>query len=499
MLASDNELLSRHLYGDDKSAFEELVRRHSALVMNVCRTMLLNREDSEDAFQATFFVLSRKAASLVKRNSIAGWLYHVAIRNCLEARRLHGRKSTEVLTTDPVDSENEPWLTIAQAQDCELIHREIDKLPKHYRDAILVCHVQGHSREAAAELLNKSETSIKAALARGRNLLRQRLIRQGVMTTALLATIQANIASANAAVTETLVQSTLQTCTASSSSSVAVPSSIQSIAQNGVSMSSSLFAKSILFAAGISLICLPLLVLAQSNQNAIQKIEISGDSLTKTDPDTTEMAVDEKPGDSPTKTDPVTTEIIADEKPIKKIQKITDARQFEISQSEEYWELILHSHKANLQNINQKLQPRNIEEYKSRKDNRYEVLAQSYDIKAKILEAKLNIKRIQYEKKSGSSIDPRRIPAASTSALRPGEVLELKSMTDPSLNDSRVVVQADHTISVALIGNIDVKDLSPEKLRLVLNDQYLKFVKAPEFLVRRLSTFDAELGRNDDR
>lgn len=264
-------------------------------------------------------------------------------------------------------------------------------------------------------------------------------------------------------------------------------------------MSSSLFAKSILFAAGISLICLPLLVLAQSNQNAIQKIEISGDSLTKTDPDTTEMAVDEKPGDSPTKTDPVTTEIIADEKPIKKIQKITDARQFEISQSEEYWELILHSHKANLQNINQKLQPRNIEEYKSRKDNRYEVLAQSYDIKAKILEAKLNIKRIQYEKKSGSSIDPRRIPAASTSALRPGEVLELKSMTDPSLNDSRVVVQADHTISVALIGNIDVKDLSPEKLRLVLNDQYLKFVKAPEFLVRRLSTFDAELGRNDDR
>ena len=499
MLASDNELLSRHLYGDDKSAFEELVRRHSALVMNVCRTMLLNREDSEDAFQATFLVLSRKAASLVKRNSIAGWLYHVAIRNCLEARRLHGRKSTEVLTTDPVDSENEPWLTIAQAQDCELIHREIDKLPKHYRDAILVCHVQGHSREAAAELLNKSETSIKAALARGRNLLRQRLIRQGVMTTALLATIQANIASANAAVTETLVQSTLQTCTASSSSSVAVPSSIQSIAQNGVSMSSSLFAKSILFAAGISLICLPLLVLAQSNQNAIQKIEISGDSLTKTDPDTTEMAVDEKPGDSPTKTDPVTTEIIADEKPIKKIQKITDARQFEISQSEEYWELILHSHKANLQNINQKLQPRNIEEYKSRKDNRYEVLAQSYDIKAKILEAKLNIKRIQYEKKSGSSIDPRRIPAASTSALRPGEVLELKSMTDPSLNDSRVVVQADHTISVALIGNIDVKDLSPEKLRLVLNDQYLKFVKAPEFLVRRLSTFDAELGRNDDR
>lgn len=121
-----------------------------------------------------------------------------------------------------------------------------------------------------------------------------------------------------------------------------------------------------------------------------------------------------------------------------------------------------------------------------------EFQSQSYDLQAKILEAQLNVKRIEYEQKNGPAVDSRRIPPASTAVFRPGDVLELKSSTDPSLNDFRVVVNADYTISLALIGTIKVKSLNLEQLTQLLEKSYSPFVRQPDLLVRRYSQFDAE-------
>ena len=172
------------------------------------------------------------------------------------------------MSNEPAAAENEPWLSIAQAQDCELIHREINKLPTLYRDAIVVCHVQGHSRSEAAELLNKSEISIKAALARGRNLLRRRLVRRGIMTTALLTAIQYSSESTAATLSESLVQSTLQTCGPPGGSALSEPSNtVSTIANNGVIMTSSLYTNSMLLATGLVVMCLPILLFARTNSD----------------------------------------------------------------------------------------------------------------------------------------------------------------------------------------------------------------------------------------
>ncbi len=498
VLASDAELLGRHLFGDDDRAFEELVRRHSKMVMNVCRAMLLNRDDVEDAFQATFLVLARKASTLLQRNSIAGWLYHVAVRNCLHSRRINARKGVESMSSEPVSQENEPWLSIAQAQECELIHREIDQLPPRYRDAIVVCHVQGFSRSEAAELLDQSEASIKAALARGRNLLRRRLVRRGIMTTAVLATIRARSLTANADVYESLIQSTVQTCKTSNTVGLADSSStIQIIAQNGVSMNSFFYSKSILALAGISILCLPLIVLANSdfefNEPGQLAIEASDANVSKspavtivdeTAPETAPMVDDDQKG-------------IQDKEAVEAEEAVVDPGQFEIENSREYWQLMARSHQRKLEQISRQI--KGLRRFKMKGESGaatsegvFGLESLRFETEAKIVEAKLNIKRINFEKQGKTRVDPRMVPPASTADVQPGEVLVVKSVVDDMLDDSRVVVQADRTISLKLIGTVSVKGMTPDEIRIKLNHLYSKFVNSPDIFIRRLSPFDAQ-------
>ena len=194
-MVTDNELIGRYLFKSDNAALEELIVRHSNLVMGVCRAMLLQTQDAEDAFQATFLILSRKCKSLLNHGSIAGWLYQTAVRNCLQIRRRKSRAKETEMIDDPIKSD-EPWQAISQAQEKDLVYQAINRLPNRYRDAIVLCHLQGHSRAEAAEMLDATEASIKAALARGRNLLRQRLIRTGLYTSAMLVSLKASTASA---------------------------------------------------------------------------------------------------------------------------------------------------------------------------------------------------------------------------------------------------------------------------------------------------------------
>ena len=269
MLTTDNELLGKYLVKNDARAFEELVQRHSGLVMGVCRNMLFHRQDAEDAFQATFLILARKAKKLTNHGSISGWLYQVAIRNCMQIRRRKRKTRETEMVSEPIVGNNEPWQSITNAEESDLIYKEIHRLPKRYREVIVLCHLQGHSRSDAAELLGWTDAAVKAALARGRNLLRQRLVRSGLMTGALLVVLRNATTSAAEAVTPSLVTSTLEHCQGLIPKSTpglpgTTPQFVRALANHGaLNMQATTFTKALVMGSALLLaVSLPLAVLA---------------------------------------------------------------------------------------------------------------------------------------------------------------------------------------------------------------------------------------------
>lgn len=176
----DGPLLDAFLAGDQE-AFAVLVRRHAGLVFATCRRVLRHQQDAEDAFQATFLVLARRAADVWPREAVASWLFGVAHRVALKARAARNRRLTREQPLQEVAGE-EP--ARPDFDSAELVHRVIAKLPEVYRAAVVACDLEGLSRKEAAERLGWSEGTLSGRLARARELLAHRLRRHGVSLTA---------------------------------------------------------------------------------------------------------------------------------------------------------------------------------------------------------------------------------------------------------------------------------------------------------------------------
>ena len=164
---------------DAEDAFAALVKRHGSMVLGVCRRMLPGSHDAEDAFQATFLILVRRAASIGRREQLANWLYGVAVRTAKEARRRAARRHARERRLMDV-SKVEPAHVEDQAELLPLLDEELNRLPPRYRAALVVCELEGKSRREAAELLGLPEGTLSTHLARGRKLLRERLVKRGV-------------------------------------------------------------------------------------------------------------------------------------------------------------------------------------------------------------------------------------------------------------------------------------------------------------------------------
>ena len=175
----DAELLRSFIEARDETAFTALVRRHAAMVLGVCRRVTGDAHDAEDAFQAAFCVLLRKAASIRRREVLGSWLYGVAYRTSLAAkvrraktrRREHQVDAMPQPTTMPPE-DNHDWQPLLDAA--------LERLPEGYRVPIVLCDLEGKSRKEAALQLHLSEGTLSSRLARGRRLLAQRLQRQGL-------------------------------------------------------------------------------------------------------------------------------------------------------------------------------------------------------------------------------------------------------------------------------------------------------------------------------
>jgi RNA polymerase sigma factor (sigma-70 family) len=175
---TDGQLLARFVAARDESSFAALVRRHGPMVLGVCRRVLRNPHDAEDAFQATFLVLARKAGSVVKRDSLGCWLYQVAYHTALEARTMSARRHAR---ERPMSDAPHPPVVPAEAQDWRpLLDRELSLLPEKYRSAIVLCDLEGRPRREAARRLAVTEGTLSSRLARGRTLLAKRLTKCGV-------------------------------------------------------------------------------------------------------------------------------------------------------------------------------------------------------------------------------------------------------------------------------------------------------------------------------
>jgi RNA polymerase sigma factor (sigma-70 family) len=185
---SDGELLEAFVASRDGAFFEALVRRHGPMVLGVCRRILGDVHDADDAFQAAFLVLLRRAASVVPRASVGNWLYGVAVRTALEARKRSARRRAREtqLEDRPLpapESELTEWRELRPVLDFEL-----NRLPDKYRAAVVLCHLEGCTRKEAARQLGLAEGTLSGRLTTARRLLAKRLSRRGVaMTGAVLA------------------------------------------------------------------------------------------------------------------------------------------------------------------------------------------------------------------------------------------------------------------------------------------------------------------------
>ena len=174
---TDGELLSRYHQTRDEAAFAEIVRRNGPLVLRVCRSILGEATAAEDAFQAAFLVLSRKAARLSRPGSLAGWLHATASRVARETRRAEDRLLRRQAECQPhhTTTDDLTWREVREVLDIELA-----KLPEKYRVPLILCYFQGLSYEEAGRQAGCSVGALRGRLERGKDQLRKRLAKHGL-------------------------------------------------------------------------------------------------------------------------------------------------------------------------------------------------------------------------------------------------------------------------------------------------------------------------------
>ncbi|MDZ4658319.1 MAG: sigma-70 family RNA polymerase sigma factor [Bythopirellula sp.] len=202
---TDGELLMRYARHGDEAAFATLVEKHGRLVWTVCWQVLRQHHEIEDAFQSTFFILAKRARSIRSCDSLCGWLYRVAYRTALRSRLAAKPKPMTELVAEELSSLDDKLQAIEQYEQRALLLEELHALPEKYQQPLVLCYLEGKSRRAIAEELGCSLETIKGRLARGRQVLRHRLIRRGVSLSLAMGAMALPIKFATAAVTPKLV------------------------------------------------------------------------------------------------------------------------------------------------------------------------------------------------------------------------------------------------------------------------------------------------------
>jgi RNA polymerase sigma factor (sigma-70 family) len=228
---TDRQLLDDFASRRDESAFADLVARHGSMVLRVCRRVLGHEQDAEDAFQATFLVLARNSASIRKRQALASWLYGVAHRTAMKAKRSAARRrnhEARLRERTPPAAPGPSWDDVQAVLD-----EEIRRLPEPYRSAFVLCVLEGKSEAAAAATLGVKEGTLSCRLARARGRLRKQLARRGIELSAVLAALSVAQEAGKAAVPVALAGATIRfglSVAAGEPAAGVIPSSVAALA-----------------------------------------------------------------------------------------------------------------------------------------------------------------------------------------------------------------------------------------------------------------------------
>jgi RNA polymerase sigma factor (sigma-70 family) len=235
---TDGQLLERFATQQEEAAFVALLQRHGPLVWGLCRSVLHDVHDAEDAFQATFLVLVRKAGSIGNPESLASWLYGVAYRIAVRAKAQSAHRHSherQGIAMEPAAPEEHPnWQEMAP-----LLHEELQRLPEKYRTPIVLCYFQGKSRGEVAQQLGWTEGAVKGMLERARDLLRSRLLRRGLVlsTGAFVALATENATAAvPAALTHTTIQAALLTAAGRAAAAGVISARVAALTKGALKM-----------------------------------------------------------------------------------------------------------------------------------------------------------------------------------------------------------------------------------------------------------------------
>jgi RNA polymerase sigma factor (sigma-70 family) len=204
---TDGELLELYRTGHEEPAFEALVRRHAAMVWGVCRRILGNVHDAEDAFQAVFLVLVRRAGSIRPAHMVGNWLHGVAYRTAMNAKANRSRRKSYEARCRP-----ERMVKSAPTLD-SLLDQELDQLSANYRAVLVLCDLEGKTRKEAARQLGCPEGTVAGRLARARVLLAKRMRRHGLTVSGAALALELAQSAASAMVPAALVIGTLKLST----------------------------------------------------------------------------------------------------------------------------------------------------------------------------------------------------------------------------------------------------------------------------------------------
>lgn len=231
---SDGQLLQRFASGevppaDAEAAFAALVARHAALVWGICLRKAGDHHEAEDAFQATFLILSRQAGSIWVHDSLGGWLRRVATRVATRARaeasRRRSGRGEGVAAAEP-----DPRLAVEREELREAVADELSRLPEKYRSPVELCHIRGLKQDEAARALDLPVGTIKSRLDRARRRLREGLLRRGLLAPSATAAAAGASSEASAAAPAALVRATLRAAIDQTRGGV-LPASVATLAE----------------------------------------------------------------------------------------------------------------------------------------------------------------------------------------------------------------------------------------------------------------------------